>query len=635
MKKSIILSLIYFTCINAQTVELDEITVTAKSSKTKQEAPASMEIITKKELQEKGVASLEEALSDIVGLTPIGMSSGRSINGRESISIRGMDSKHTMLLIDGKRLTTMDKYITGGNFQYKLIPIAMIKKIEIIKGPISSLYGSSALGGVINIITKTPTEKFNGNVILGVGSPTHDRGGDGTNGSLSLSGAISKDIFFAYSGQYANIKPTKDKANDTLTEIEGEEHKNHFLSLWYNIDENNKIEFSTLQGDDKTKRTDYNSRTRAYDNKDYDIDKTHYNLGYKHYFDNGMLSVNAYENQTDIYINELKYTHELDDKVINAELKQKVFQNHSIVLGAEMNKEAYNKKYNDATQTGFDDKITNKSLYFQDEVAISTPLSITAGARYDDHANFGNYFSPKVYANYKINEKYTIKGGYGHGFNAPTLTENSDEYMSTIPAGQLRYIFHGNSQLKPEEADSFEISYIYKNQNSIFNTTIFYNDIKNLIEPIQTSKVSTTTNYTYQNIGNAKTKGLELSYNQKDLLDNLDINIFTTYMQTEDNNGNDLAFRPTYQGGIGINYLLPYQLNTRIDYHYIGSQYNTDITPLKLDSYNTLDMQLSKTFDSGIIARVGAKNITDERLDIDYRHQLVGRYIYSSLEYSF
>jgi outer membrane receptor protein involved in Fe transport len=106
-------------------------------------------------------------------------------------------------------------------------------------------------------------------------------------------------------------------------------------------------------------------------------------------------------------------------------------------------------------------------------------------------------------------------------------------------------------------------------------------------------------------------------------------------MQTEDNNGNDLAFRPTYQGGIGINYLLPYQLNTRIDYRYIGSQYNTDATPLKLDSYNTLDMQLSKTFDSRIIARVGAKNITDERLNIDYRHQLVGKYIYSSLEYSF
>ncbi len=635
MRKSIFMSLICFTCINAQTVELDEITVTAKSSKTKQEAPASMEIITKKELQEKGIASLEEALSDIVGLTPVGMSSSKSINGRESISIRGMDSKHTMLLIDGKRLTTMDKYITGGNFQYKLIPIAMIKKIEIIKGPISSLYGSSALGGVINIITITPTEKLSGNVVLGVGSPTHDRGGDGTNGSLSLSGAISKDMFFAYSGQYSNIKPTKDKVNDGLTEIEGEEHKNHFLSLWYNIDENNEIEFSTLQGDDKTKRTDYNSRTGVNDNKDYDIDNTHYNLGYKHYFDNGMFSVNAYENQTDVHINELKYTHELDDKVINAELRQKVLQNHSIVLGAEMSKEEYNKKYDDVTKTGFDDKITNKSLYFQDEVAIYAPLSITVGARYDDHANFGNHFSPKVYANYNINEQSTIKGGYGHGFSAPTLTESSDEYTSIIPAGPLQYIFHGNSQLEPEEADSFELSYIYKNKNSIFDATIFYNDIKNLIEPIQTSKVGLTTNYTYQNISNAKTKGLELSYKQKELLDNLDINTFVTYMQTEDDNNNDLAFRPTYQGGIGINYSLPYQLNTRIDYRYIGSQYNTDLIPLKLDSYSTLDMQLSKTFDSGIIARVGAKNITDERLDIDYRHQLVGRYIYSSLEYNF
>jgi len=267
------------------------------------------------------------------------------------------------------------------------------------------------------------------------------------------------------------------------------------------------------------------------------------------------------------------------------------------------------------------------------------------GARYDRHERFGGEISPKAYLVYKLSEHSRIKGGYGHGFNAPTLTQNSDSYEVAIPVAFHPlgfptdfHRFHGNSKLQPEVSDTVEVGYEYNDNSRVFKTTIFYTKIKDLIQPIDNGDTivppMTFHEKLYSNVDKSKMYGLELEYSQDEIVSNLDFNFAYNYLKTEDEStGKELRAKPRHNANMKFSYDMAYGIDSSLRVNYTGSQIGDN--DKKLDDYIVVGMQLSKDVIKDLRLRVGVENLANKRLDDDHNYQLKGRLFYVGVNYSF
>ena len=119
-------------------------------------APAAVSVVTRREIEARGADNVLDALRGETGVSL----QGRAIGGRKVLSLRGMDSKHTLYLVDGRRVGATDGVIGHSDFQYDWIAVEDIERIEVVRGPLSVLYGSEAMGGVVNVITREPGDQW-------------------------------------------------------------------------------------------------------------------------------------------------------------------------------------------------------------------------------------------------------------------------------------------------------------------------------------------------------------------------------------------------------------------------------------------------------------------------------------------
>ncbi|HBZ98895.1 MAG TPA: TonB-dependent receptor, partial [Pseudomonas sp.] len=156
-----------------QALHLEPTVVTATSTvRQLGDAPASVSVISREELALRPVQDLEDALRGTAGLqfTGVGMT-------RRGVSIRGMGSEHTLVLIDGQRIGNAGGAVAHADFDLGWVPVEAIERIEVVRGPMSSLYGSEALGGVVNVITRRSTDTWQGAAQLNGGVREDGRGG--------------------------------------------------------------------------------------------------------------------------------------------------------------------------------------------------------------------------------------------------------------------------------------------------------------------------------------------------------------------------------------------------------------------------------------------------------------------------
>lgn len=174
---------------------LDTVVVTAAGFEQKiVDAPASISVVTREDLSHRPYTSLIDALRDVEGID-VGMETTDK-NGRATISMRGMPSEYTLVLIDGRRQSNVGQLYPnnfgGGQFDY-LPPLDAIERIEVVRGPMSTLYGSDAMGGVINIITRRNQSEWHGSITQGFTIQQEDQFGDARTTDLYLSGPLVKD----------------------------------------------------------------------------------------------------------------------------------------------------------------------------------------------------------------------------------------------------------------------------------------------------------------------------------------------------------------------------------------------------------------------------------------------------------
>lgn len=609
------------------TSKLTDVVITSKSNKSIQDLAGSITVITKEDIEKTNSSNIKDILVRTSGIVE-GVNSSSSY-GRKSISIRGSESKHVLIMINGRRVTNTDKYIGHSDFQYSWIPTTLIERIEVIKGPKSSIYGSAAIGGVINIITKDLADgesfgEFDLQIGQAVGKGGDERkisanGGGKINDNLSIVVSASKEKRDVASGtrREYNFATRSYVNNPNATTVEGIDSKNGFIKLDYDIDDTQSIGLSYNVGEEIRELTN--------NPKYYVLDRSMYDISYfKDFGDISLDLAYARTNSDSEFDGFSNYRHSLNDTTIRGEVKVSAIKNNYLIIGAENSKEDYERNYITSGNTLYDYDLTTNAFYIQDEIDFGDFI-FTLGGRYDDHENYGGQFSPSVNVVYKLGENHRLKAGYAEGFMSPSVLQGNSAYVNRS------YGIQGNDDLKPESSKSVEVAYEYHGEDLIFKSAVYNTDVEDIVAVGASTTGATARQYLNLDEGNMKGLELEVDYF---INENHTIKSNYNYLKTEDKStGKEFAFKPNHKLDISLESEFGNGWSTYISANYTGSQYDTNAT--KVSGYTQLDFQIQKKLSESTTIRFGMDNVTDKTFKDGEPYELERRFTYVGLNYKF
>ncbi|BBN90315.1 TonB-dependent receptor plug domain-containing protein [Azospira sp. I09] len=629
-----LLPLLYPALVSAADgTELKEVVVSATlTEQDSRTAPASVTIISREELETRNATDLLEAVRGAPGIT----FSPRQVSGRKTVALRGLEGKHTLTLIDGRRISPSDDVVGHSDYQYGWLPMSAVERIEIIRGPMSTLYGSEALGGVINLITRQPKDRWIGSVSISGSEVQGDEGGGGHNASVFASGPIGERLTLRVTGEKARNGAIAKKEDRRSSEIEGRESDSVGIGATFQLTPQHSLEANWNEVREQRFYDDVSiTRTPVYKEtpyrNSYSIQRNQGNLTWKGKFADWKTQVRAYQSEIDIQnsrTNGVSATRpqNMQDRVIDGFGTIKL-GSHMLTLGGELREETLR---NNGLTNGKDDA-THKALFVQDELPLGHQLTLTGGVRVDHHEYFGSETSPRLYLVWEASPEWVIKGGYGHAFKAPTLKQISPSYVGA----EGPHTFQGNANIKPEKSDSFEISADWRKGSMGAWATLFNTEVEDLITYKLLSVSGGRRSYLYDNVDKARIRGIEggfswdfaKSWSWNNSLTLLDTKDKSTGKKLEDRPDQTLTSRVDWKGGDGW--------SVRAGLEYTGKQTTAG---LPLPAYTLWNGSVGKQLGKGFSLRVGINNLTDVRLaekSPNFGYAETGRTIFATLRSDF
>lgn len=657
---------LYGSIVAAEVVDLGDVSITATRTERKViDVPASIEVITQKEIKNSIAQSADELLKEVSGLD-VKHSMGAVTSGTSNkVVMRGFGGTtegRVLLLIDGVPMN--DLY--GGDIEWNRIPVSTIQRIEIVKGATSALYGSGAMGGVINIITKNPTSESKSDVTLSYGSMNTKIA------SLSTMGKVGK-VGYVLSGDRTTsdgYNPETTANTKAYTRDKGTERNNFNTKLTYDLDETSSMFLSGSYYDNQTTGTlpinEFNPYTQE--------QKT-YTAGYTKKFANEteMLVKAFIKDEYSDYdsANTAKTAVQYESSNTNIDrggtiqwtvpyTDNPLFGTSTFVVGADVRQGSIDRLNHYIDGSGKNIKVEGKQkyigLFLQDEIFLGQDWIINLGGRYDSWTNYDghghdsslaitdtyydststNGFSPKIGAVYHLNENTSFRASAGSAYRAPTL---SDLYNTFVSGSKIWY---GNPDLKPESVVSYEVGM----DQTIFNDgkislTAYQNDAKDFFYYITTAPSGGyTAAQTKTNVGKVKIQGIEVdaSYPISDQLQvfaNYTYNVskIEEYKENTALEGKYLIEVPKHKGTLSLSYTNPNLVDTKISARYVGDRYSNDANTAQYDSYTVLDLKLSRKFTDNLEASVSV----DDLFDRSYTEYYVspGRVVFGTLKVTF
>lgn len=448
----------------ADNATLDEVIVTATRTPQQQESViADVSVINAEEIKRGGQSTLIELLQRQPGIEITHNGGAGKTSG---IFMRGTNTGHTLVLIDGVRVQSA----TAGTTTFENIPIQQIDRIEIVRGPLTSLYGQDAIGGVIQIFTKKGVDGFKPYANLGFG--TYDT-------TVAEAGLRGKQNGTAYainvSANKTNGFSALDTRNANLRDRDGYRNLAVTGSLSHTITEGHEVGATLMHSKGRTR----------YDNS-YNLDPSSaFNPAFSDYSD---LEQNAYSLSSKNQIlthwhSTIRISQGFDEAVSFATLgpftnesrslfrtKQDQFNwQNDITLPIGMLTLMYDKLVDRVNSTtDFDKTKRTNEGYVASYVANIGGHSFQASAREDHNSSFGNNVTGGLGYGYNINDQWRVTGSYGSAFKAPTFND-------------LYYPGYSNPDLKPEKSDNLEASLRYRNDTFNASVTAYENKVRNLI----------------------------------------------------------------------------------------------------------------------------------------------------------
>ena len=503
----------------AAPLEVGSTVVTASGfSQDVRDAPASISVITREELENKQFRSLADAVRNVEGVSIIGGDKGE-------ISIRGMESSHVLILIDGRRQNTSQVTLKGGTSEGLgmnwIPPVEAIDRIEIVRGPMSTLYGSEALGGVINIITRKVAREWSGSISADHTFQDNSKAGDSTQLDGYLSGPLVQDRLGFQLWGYDKQR-REDKILDGFAKSD---RQSATARLWLTPDD--QQEFMLEVG--RTEQEFWNNpgkslaATAAKNNNQYTRDN--YVLAHTGNWDFGTTEISLYREEatreSDIQTGNQNVTPEVTNSVFESKLTLP-FDRNVFVAGAQWRKDELEADgyYASPEGVGIGTSMTEKSLFAENEWSVTDSFSLTTGIRMDDNEFFGRHWTPRFYGVWSLNGDWTLKGGVAKGFKSPTITQTNPAIGLPQRGGAYTW---GNPDLKPEQSENREIGLYYDDGEQLSgNITLFDTDYENKIantgtrqlyypdgSPVPADPITGRIYSTYFNITGATVRGIE------------------------------------------------------------------------------------------------------------------------------
>lgn len=593
----------------SQSSHLDTVVVTANRHETEiLQAPASISVVTQEELALKNADDLADALTSEAGITISSVG-----QNRQGISIRGMPVEHTLYLINGTRINSSNSVMAHSDFELNWLPTSAIERIEVVRGPMSSLYGADALGGVVNIITREPSEEFHGEISTTV-STLDQSGGDTRKTNIYLSGAIIPDkLSFSLGGELFDRNDLPNTEDSDVSDIEGRNSRSGQGELVWALDPNQEFVMSYSAGDDD-RNLDISSSTGYYTSKN-NVDREQYGIAYQGKWQWGHVKLNAYEanikrKQSRSDGVDAGAAQEIKDSVVDGHVSMPLGQSHFLSLGGQLREETL---HNENFINDGDASANHSNTFVQDEWDVLESLTLVGGVSLDSHDEYDNEVSPRIYAVYQLSDNISLKGGYGQGFRAPSLTELSLDYQVLAAGG--RFWVEGNPDLEPERSKTYEASMEYHNQNTLVSARIFENQLDNLVQTVCYVDCGTrgSERRNYQNVDESRIQGIELVLNQS-LTESINLDANYTHLKTEDlGTDKPLEDRPKHRANLTLNWS-PVE-STKLSWRseYVGVQYTG--TEGYVPDYLLNHLDLSFQINKYLKISSGVDNIFDERLE--------------------
>ncbi|WP_197046862.1 TonB-dependent receptor domain-containing protein [Paucibacter sp. KBW04] len=506
--------------------QLERVTVSASASaRALADAPASITVITREQLEREPVASLEDALRRVEGVSVVG-----SGPNDQDINLRGMPGEYTLILVDGRRQNTRETMNrgTGGVQAFWMPPVAAIERIEIVRGPMSALYGADAMGGVINIITRKQIARWSGSLGLGLTQQSGDRRlGDSRQGDFWVGGPLAQGLSLQlWGGRNQREEDQLYYPISTTAGAAAQTQQNLGAKLGLQLGEGQQLALELGQG--QLRRENHAGQSIGPKEADYDNEQTRDYWALSHsaqVLQGGRWRSALYRESGQQNNWTAGKPSELEPRVSNTVLDSVLtlpLDAHSLSLGLQWQRNELSGVAQEASVKGHASspaqiKTDAAALFAEDEIELSPALALTLGLRADRESRYGTHWSPRVYSVYKLAQGWSLRGGVGSGFKAPKLRQAEASYcMSTGGNTPRRGSLCGNPDLKPETSRSAELGLRWDGQrgNSLV-ATLFHNDFRNKVVSYNTGKVDPLNKaldiYVYDNVDRVKLQGLELA----------------------------------------------------------------------------------------------------------------------------
>ncbi len=528
----------------------DQIVVTATGfSQERREAPATISVVNEKELNTRSNQNVTEALREMPGVL-VGNGHGSLATG--DVQMRGMDSTYTSYMVNGIKQATRESRPYGhhiGTEAAFMPPIAAIERIEVIRGPMSSLYGSDSIGGVVNVITKkaynleTWTGVLENNYFL---QEKSEYGNTNQTNAFLMGPIIPGKLGVSVAADYLDRRDDDSQSDERFVKHEagnldatiamsptntqlwdlnvtkGNQEKSHNNKQWYWGFDRDAASLSqhAWYGDDLLEVKNYISYEKA---------KTEYRVP-------GMSS--QFIEQRNVEANSAN-TFSLGD--------------HKLTLGANWTRNELDDTFGieDKEAPGVTpvSKITRNgwALFAEDAWMMVPDFTLTTSARLDHDSYFGYHVTPKLYGNWTIDENWALKGGVSAGYKKPDLRQNNEGFTSVYGRYPYSEISIGNDDLKPEQSVNTEMGVYWQQDALALDATLFYTKFKDKIsdKTICTQTATQKCQYNgyvaesvfqYFNVSDAEIYGIELNGDWQ-VTASLRANANYTYTHSEQKSG--------------------------------------------------------------------------------------------------
>ena len=623
---------------------LDDMVVTASGFEQQiTNAPASISVVSREQLERGYYQNVTDALRDVPGVIVTG--GGAGDNGHD-ISIRGMPSQYTLILVDGRPQNSRESRPNGnaGFEQDWLPPLQAIERIEVVRGPMSTLYGSDAIGGVINVITRKVAQAWHGNVQLDTVLQEDSDSGDSRQANFYLSGPlVGERLGLQLYGR------TSQRDEDNI--LNGYEDKSlQSLTARFTLAASDNHDFTAEAGITEQERQSLMGRSAPLEGcrggcSDSFNDYTHRHVALTH---SGRFDIGTSESFVQ---RETSENPSREIEITNTTAKTSLVMPlgaHMLTLGGSYEKESLD---DDTTNQISDRNHVEQqqwALFVEDEWLLTDTWALTGGMRLDDAENYGSHISPRLYSVWNLTPDWTLKGGVSTGFRSPNLREVTADWGQTSRGGDV----YGNPDLEPETSLNKELALLYANDAGVSGgLTLFHNDFKDKITRIacpegvcadEPNQFGSDPTYRI-NIDQAVTQGVEASV-AAPLSEVVELTASYTFTDSEQKSGEyagePLTQLPRHQVSATLDWQVSSKLRqwTKVTYRGEESQPTTgpSQSAIVAPSYTFVDAGVGYQLNETTQLNAGIYNLFDEAIDYDeYGYVEDGRRVWLGLNVAF